>query len=176
LKAVTSVTTSPSTNAATSAESEKNPGKMLQKNFSKEKAGMRRGGTLDPSYIPCSFRALPSSVPLQYSKKVSFVDPSYTQTDGTNSKKMPYNYSKFYKGRKEKILPPEFVSNNPDDFESVEISSISSNGRVDDPILSKKWTFDKRISNADILSNHQAVSNKAKNQSLDLIKGTIARL
>ena len=73
-------------------------------------------------------------------------------------------------------MPPDFVSNNPDDFESVEISSISSNGRVDGPMLSKKWTFDKRILNADVLSNHEVASSKAKNPSWDLIKGTLARL
>lgn len=58
---------------------------------------------------------------------------------------MPYKYSKFYKGRKDKILAPDYVSNNPDDFESVEISSISSNGRMDDHSQSKKWAFDVQI-------------------------------
>jgi hypothetical protein len=75
LKGATSLTTSPSTNAATRAESEKNLVKMLQNNFSIEQPGMRKGGTMDPSYIPCSFRAFPSSVPIKYSKKVSFKDP-----------------------------------------------------------------------------------------------------
>jgi hypothetical protein len=132
LKGATSVTTSRSTNAATRAESEKNLVKMLKNNFSIEQPGMRKGGTMDPSYIPCSFRAFPSSVPIKYSKKVSFKDPKNNHTSGTNSRKTPYNYSKFYKGRKDKILPPDSVSNNPNDFESVEISSISSNGRIDD--------------------------------------------
>jgi hypothetical protein len=107
---------------------------------------MRKGGTMDPSYVPCSFRAFPNQEPHQYSKKVSFVDPSNSHADGTNSRKMPYKYSKFYKGRKDNTLPPDYLSNHPDDdFESFEISSISSSGRMDDHVQSKKWTFDIRI-------------------------------
>jgi hypothetical protein len=122
--AATSVTSSTSTKAATGAESENNIGTIHQ-NFSVQQAGMRKGGTMDPSYVPCSFRAFPNPGPHQYSKKVSFLDPSNSHADGTNSRKTPYKYSKFYKGRKDNILPPDCVSNHPDDdFESFEISSI----------------------------------------------------
>ena len=70
LKAATSVTSSASTKAATGAESEKNVDKILQ-NFSVQQAGMRKGATMDPSYVLCSFRAFPNPEPHQYHQVVS---------------------------------------------------------------------------------------------------------